>query len=32
MEFLPIGEIKGLKIPGAESEADLASDTTEYPL
>lgn len=29
VEFLPIGEIKGLKIPGAESEADLASDTTE---
>jgi F-type H+-transporting ATPase subunit gamma len=30
VEFLPIGEIKGLKIPGAESEADLAADTTEY--
>jgi F-type H+-transporting ATPase subunit gamma len=29
VEFLPIGEIKGLKIPGAESEPDLASDTTE---
>ena len=29
VEFLPIGEIKGLKIPGAESDADLASDTTE---
>jgi F-type H+-transporting ATPase subunit gamma len=29
LEFLPIGEIKGLKIPGAESEADLAADTTE---
>ena len=29
VEFLPIGEVKGLKIPGAESEADLASDTTE---
>ncbi len=29
LEFLPIGEIKGLKIPGAESEADLASDTSE---
>jgi F-type H+-transporting ATPase subunit gamma len=29
VEFLPVGEIKGLKIPGAESEADLASDTTE---
>jgi F-type H+-transporting ATPase subunit gamma len=30
IEFLPIGEIKGLKVPGAESEADLASDTTEF--
>jgi F-type H+-transporting ATPase subunit gamma len=29
VEFLPIGEIKSLKIPGAESEADLATDTTE---
>jgi F-type H+-transporting ATPase subunit gamma len=29
VEFLPVGEIKGLTIPGAESEADLASDTTE---
>jgi F-type H+-transporting ATPase subunit gamma len=29
IEFLPVGEIKGLKVPGAESEADLASDTTE---
>jgi len=29
VEFLPIGEIKGLKIPGAESEADLAHDTRE---
>ncbi|HEX3599351.1 MAG TPA: ATP synthase F1 subunit gamma [Lacipirellulaceae bacterium] len=29
IEFLPIGEIKGIKIPGAESEADLASDATE---
>ena len=28
LEFLPIGEIRGLKIPGAESEAVLASDTT----
>jgi len=28
-EFLPIGEIKGIKIPGMESEAELASDTTE---
>jgi len=30
LEFLPIGEIKGMQIPGAESEADLAADTTEY--
>jgi F-type H+-transporting ATPase subunit gamma len=29
VEFLPIGEIKGIKIPGVESEADLASDTNE---
>jgi F-type H+-transporting ATPase subunit gamma len=29
VEFLPIGEIKGLKIPGAESEAELAADPTE---
>jgi F-type H+-transporting ATPase subunit gamma len=29
VEFLPIGEIKSLKIPGAESEVDLARDTTE---
>jgi len=29
VEFLPIGEIKGLKIPGAISESDLASDATE---
>jgi F-type H+-transporting ATPase subunit gamma len=29
VEFLPIGEIKGLKIPGAESEEDLSADTTE---
>jgi F-type H+-transporting ATPase subunit gamma len=30
IEFLPIGEIKGLKIPGAESQADLPSDITEF--
>src|SRR5512143_674772 len=30
VEFLPIGEIKGLKVPGAESEADLAADTSEF--
>jgi F-type H+-transporting ATPase subunit gamma len=29
VEFLPIGEIKALKIPGAESEADLVHDTKE---
>ena len=29
LEFLPIGEIKSMKIPGAESEADLAADTTD---
>ncbi len=29
VEYLPIGEIKGLKIPGAESEADLAADAGE---
>jgi F-type H+-transporting ATPase subunit gamma len=29
VEYLPIGEIKGLKIPGAESEADLAAGAGE---
>jgi len=29
VEFLPIGEIKSVKIAGAESEADLAADTTD---
>ena len=29
LEFLPIGEIKGMKIPGAESEAALTSDTND---
>jgi F-type H+-transporting ATPase subunit gamma len=29
IEFLPVGEIKALKIPGAESEEKLAVDTTE---
>jgi F-type H+-transporting ATPase subunit gamma len=28
IEFLPVGEIKGLKIPGMESEVDLAADNT----
>jgi len=30
VEFLPIGEIKGLKIPGAELEADLAGDDAGF--
>ena len=30
VELLPIGEIKSLKIPGAETEAELVADTTEY--
>ena len=30
VRFLPIGEITGLKIPGAEAEADLSADTTGY--
>ena len=29
LEFLPIGEIKEMRIPGAESEAALASDTSD---
>jgi len=29
MEFLPVGEIKALKIPGMESEAELAADNSE---
>src|SRR5438093_5777852 len=29
VEYLPNGEIKGLKIPGAESEAELAADARE---
>ena len=29
VEFLPIGEIKGMKVPGAEFETDLASDSNE---
>src|ERR1700746_881598 len=28
-EFLPVGEIKALKIPGVRSEEDMAADTTE---
>ncbi len=30
VEYLPIGEIKGLKIPGAEFEAELAADKTQF--
>ena len=30
LEFLPVGEIRGIKIPGAEPEQKLASDTTEF--
>ena len=29
LEFLPVGEIKGLKIPGAEAEEKLPADTRE---
>ena len=29
LRFLPVGEIKGLKIPGAEPEAELAADAKE---
>jgi F-type H+-transporting ATPase subunit gamma len=29
IEFLPVGEIKSLKIPGVRSEEELAADTTE---
>jgi F-type H+-transporting ATPase subunit gamma len=29
LEYLPVGEIKGMKIPGVESEAELAADTSE---
>ena len=30
LEFLPVGEIKGLRMPEAESEEALAADTTEF--
>jgi F-type H+-transporting ATPase subunit gamma len=30
IEFLPVGEIKGLHVEGAESETDLAARTTEF--
>jgi len=29
-QFLPVGEIKGLKLPGIPSEEELAESTTEY--
>jgi F-type H+-transporting ATPase subunit gamma len=29
IEYLPVGQIKGLKVPGAESEEDLAADPDE---
>jgi F-type H+-transporting ATPase subunit gamma len=29
LEYLPVGEITGLKVPGAESEEELAADTAE---
>lgn len=29
LDFLPVGEIKALKIPGARPEAELSADTTE---
>ena len=29
MEFLPVGEVKAIKIPGVRPEEDLAADTTE---
>src|SRR5215510_14398341 len=30
MEFLPVGEIKEMKIPGADLEGEIAADTREY--
>ena len=30
LEYLPIGEIKGIRMPGAEPEEVLAADTTEF--
>jgi F-type H+-transporting ATPase subunit gamma len=29
LEYLPVGEIKGMRIPGVESEAELSADTSE---
>jgi len=30
LEYLPIGEIKGIRMPGADPEEELANDTTEF--
>ncbi|HZL93774.1 MAG TPA: ATP synthase F1 subunit gamma [Vicinamibacterales bacterium] len=30
LEYLPIGEVKGIRMPGAEPEEELASDATEF--
>ena len=30
LEFLPVGEIKGVELPGSEAEDDLAADSSEY--
>jgi len=30
LEFLPVGEIKGIRIPGAELESEVAASTKEY--
>jgi F-type H+-transporting ATPase subunit gamma len=30
LQFLPVGEIKGLSIPGMKSEQELAADTSEF--
>ena len=30
LEYLPIGEIKGIRMPGAEPEEELARDATEF--
>ena len=28
IEFLPVGEVRGLKVPGVRSEEDIATDIT----
>ena len=30
LEYLPVGEIKGIRMPGADPEEALAADTTEF--